>query len=55
MYTLCYYAAIMLPFKVYYAATNLYCYYSAIICNAISSYYSAIKSILCFYYAAINL
>ena len=35
MFTLCYYAAIMLPLNIYYAAINfksiLYCYYVAII------------------------
>ena len=37
MFTLYYYAAIMLPFKYYYAAIN------------VSYYYVAIKSILCCY------
>ena len=42
MFTLCYYASIMLPLNVYYSAINLSCYYVAI------------KSLLCYYYAAIN-
>ena len=42
MFTLCYYAAIMLSLKVYYDGIYLSCYYVAI------------KSLLCYYYAAIN-
>ena len=45
MFTLCYYAAIMLPLIVYYAAINLSCYYAVL--------YFHLKSIilvLCFNY-----
>ena len=31
MFTLCYYAAIMLPLNVYYAVINLSCYYAPVI------------------------
>ena len=30
MFTLCYYASIMLPLNVYYAAINFACYYAAV-------------------------
>ena len=39
---MCYYAAIMLPLNVYYAAINLSCYYDTVML------------LLCYYYAAIN-
>ena len=54
IFTLCYYAAIMLLLNVYYAAINLLRYYAAIMLP-LCQYYAAInfKSILCCYYAAI--
>ena len=54
MFTLCYYAAIMLLINVYYAALNLSCYYAAVV-MLLCCYYASInfKSILCCYYASI--
>ena len=45
MFTLCYYAAIMLPLNVYYAAINLSCYYDAIML-LFKVYYSIIMLLL---------
>ena len=52
MFTLCYYADIMLPLNVYYAAINLSCYYAAVVLLFKVYYYAAInfKSILWCYY-----
>ena len=54
MFTLCYYAAIMLPLNVYYVAINISCYYAAIMLP-LKVYYATInfKSILCCYYDSI--
>ena len=48
MFTLCYYADIMLPLNVYYAAINLSCYYAAVVLLFKVYYYAVInfKSIL---------
>ena len=56
MFTLCYYAAIMLPLNVYYAAINFACYYSAVML-LFKVYYVIIMQqfILKLYYAAIML
>ena len=60
MFTLCYYAAIMLLLNVYYAAINFLYYYAAVMLIFKVYYanhnYAAInfKSILCCYYAAIT-
>ena len=51
MFTLCYYAAIMLLLNVCYAAINLSCYYAAINFKSIYTfniYYAAIMLILLF-------
>ena len=55
IFTLCYYAAIILLLNVYYAAINLSCYYAAVVFLFKVYYYAAInfKSILFCYYAAI--
>ena len=41
MFTLCYYAAIMLPLNEYYATINLSCYYADIMLP-LNVYYAAI-------------
>ena len=54
MFILCYYAAIMLPLNVYYAAINLPCYYDVVML-LFKAYYASIMLlfILKVYYAAI--
>ena len=56
MFTLCYYAAIMLLLNVYYAAINLSCYYAAVML-LFKVYYANIMLLLILkvYYAAIML
>ena len=51
---MCYYATIMLPLNLYYAAINMACYYASVIL-LFKVYYAAInvKSILCCCCAAI--
>ena len=49
MFTLCYYADIMLPLNVYYAAINLSCYYAAVVL-LFKVYYAIINNtLLCCY------
>ena len=54
MFTLCYYAYIMCPLNVYYAAIHLACYYAAIILT-LKVYYAInmLLLILKVYYTAI--
>ena len=56
MFTWCYYAAIMLPLNVYYAANNLSCYLAAVML-IFKVYYTIIMHLLILkvYYAAIML
>ena len=51
MFTLCYYADIMLPLNVYYAAINLSCYYADVYCYL--KYIIILLLILKVYYDAI--
>ena len=56
MFTLCYYAAVMLPLNVYYAVIDLSCYYAAVmlLCNV---HYAIIMLILILklYYSTVML
>ena len=54
MFTLCYYAAIMLPLNEYYAAINLSCYYAAVILLLVFIMLLAKTFGICYYYASIN-
>ena len=53
MFTLCYYAAIILLLNVYYAAINLSCYYAAVIL-LFKIYYANIMLLLCGYYCLLG-
>ena len=55
MFTLCYYAAIMLQLNIYYAAINLSCYYAAAML-LFKVYYAITMPLLILkvYYAAIT-